>query len=432
MILHLINKQLFLIIVFVITILSNFAQTIYTTSFSAGHGWTLNNYNNLNTTVEGDSPNPFYVSDVESGKGVGNRGGTLCGNSTLHVGSITLGDMGAAYDGGGCTNLGFGPCASCFTNGLYCVTTDRSAISPNVNTTGFSVMTLQFSYIHSGTALLDNAEVIYSIDGGTTWTLLTNLPKTTCCLGLASCILGCVNVACSGSTQGKWTLFSNTLPISCNNITNLRVGIRWYNDDVSTSATDPSVAIDDVLIYSGVLPIEYSFLHSKASANGVDLSWQTYNEKNNKGFDIERSNDALHFIKVLDVNAKGPNYYSVTDESANLNTLYYYRFKQKDFNGDFKYSNTTSILINDDDVLKVYPNPATNQLNFLIKLKNILTYKIEIYNAHGKTIYTSTQTKSTENNDEFTLNTSLYTNGIYGYTFTIGTKTIMGKFIIQN
>lgn len=137
-------------------------QTAYSTSFNAGHGWSLNVFNNLNTNAanEGTLPNIWYVSDQESNKGVGNRGGGNCGNVTLHIGSTSVGDLGAAYDAGGCTNFGFGPCASCVGNGLYCVVSDRSAESPIISTTTFTSLNLSFVYIHWATALLDNAEII--------------------------------------------------------------------------------------------------------------------------------------------------------------------------------------------------------------------------------------------------------------------------------
>ena len=120
----------FLFLIFAFSINFSFSQTIYSTGFSAGYGWTINSYNNLNLAVEGGSPNSFYVSDNESGKTIGDKGGANCGNPTLHVGNTNIGDAGAAYDGGGCTTFGLGPCAMCAANGFYCVTTDRSAVSP--------------------------------------------------------------------------------------------------------------------------------------------------------------------------------------------------------------------------------------------------------------------------------------------------------------
>lgn len=421
----------FLFLIFVFSNNFAFSQIFYSTGFSAGHGWTINAYNNLNITVEGDSPNPFYVSDNESGKAIGDRGGANCGNPTLHIGSTTIGDAGAAYDAGGCTNFGFGPCAMCLTNGFYCVTTDRSAVSPVVNTTGYTGITLQFGYIHTGTALLDNAQVIYSVDGGITWTLLGNLPKSTCCSGAASCATGCTAAGCTGSNQGKWTLYSSVLPVACENIPNLRVGFRWYNDDVSTAGKDPSVAVDDIVLYVGTLPIEYSYLQSRPSIEGVNLSWQTFSEKNNLGFDIERSTNATDFKKVFEVQAKGPNVYSVIDPTAEINTLYYYRFKQKDINGQYKYSNVTSTEIRADDIVKVYPNPAADKINFIIDHENEVSYKIEIFNAFGKIIYSAEISGDELKNEMITINTNSYESGIYFYNCVIGSKTISGKFILR-
>ncbi len=416
---------------FILNAASGFSQTIYSTGFSAGHGWSLNVFNNLNTTVEGTTPNIFYVSDKESGKAVGDRGGANCGNPTLHVGSTSIGDNGAAYDAGGCTNFGFGPCASCVANGLYCVTSDRSAISPAINTTGYTGITLQFSFIHFATALLDNAQIIYSVDGGVTWLLLTNLPKSTCCSGAASCLTGCTANACTATHQGKWTLYSSVLPVACENIPNLKIGLRWYNDDISTAGKDPSVAIDDLILFVGTLPVEHSYLRSVSSLEGINLYWQTFSEKNNAGFDIERSTDNLNYTKILDVKAKGPDIYSVTDVSAGMHTVYYYRFKQKDLNGQFKYSNITSAEIMSDEFIKLYPNPANNEINFLVDHKNETGYSIEIFNTLGKRVYFTDIKGELLKNEVITINTSLFNNGIYFYNCSFGSRTIPGKFMIQ-
>lgn len=321
-----------------------FTQTAYSTSFNAGHGWSLNAYTNLNVTVEGDSPNKWYVSDKESNKGVGNRGGANCGNVTLHVGSTTIGDAGAAFDAGGCTNLGFGPCASCVGNGLYCVTTDRSATSPLISTLTYSALNLSFVYIHWGTALLDNGEIIYSVDGGTTWIKLADVPKSGCCSGGASCLTGCTNNAtCTGSHQGKWQSYTAAMPAAALGISTLKLGFRWFNDDVSTSGRDPSIAVDDVTLFDPVLPIRLAGFNCSSNADNISLNWETYSEINFEKFIIERSTDALGFGNIGEVfsDQSQPNSlhsYSYIDRDVQRDETYYYRLKCVDKDGSFRYS----------------------------------------------------------------------------------------------
>ncbi|MES2130758.1 MAG: T9SS type A sorting domain-containing protein [Bacteroidota bacterium] len=412
------------------------SQTVYTTSFNAGHGWTLNTFTNLNTGIEGDSPNIWYVSDKESNKGVGNRGGANCGNVTLHVGSTTIGDGGAAYDAGGCTNLGFGPCASCVTNGLYCVKTDRSAISPAINTTGQTGLTLSFLYIHWGTALLDNGEIIYSVDGGITWATLGVVPKSGCCSGTASCAAGCTNNAtCTGSHQGKWTLYSSMLPVSCENISNLMLGFRWYNDDVSTSAKDPSIAVDDVTITTSVLPVEASLLQSYINPDNIGLKWLTFSEHHNKGFIIERSEDGLNFEPIGFVtgkNSTAEQSYSFNDFNAKQGSVYYYRYQQEDDHTKKSlYSNIVSGELIDEDHFKIYPNPANDNITVTFD-QTEHPVSIELSDLYGKTIRTYTMHDLKYTTPGYLIDAKDFSNGIYFYKVSGLNKPVTGKLIIQH
>ncbi len=321
------------------------AQIAYSTSFNAGHGWTLNSFNNLNTNAanEGTQPNIWYVSDKESNKGVGNRGGAMCGNPTLHIGSTTLGDQGASYDAGGCTNFGLGPCASCVPNGLYCVVSDRSAESPNISTLTYTALSLSFVYIHWATLLLDNAEIIYSINGGSSWLKLADVPKSGCCSGGASCFTGCTNNAsCTGTHQGKWQSYSAALPASCLGISNLKVGFRWYNDDVSTGAKDPSVAVDDISIFDPVLPIDIIDFNVESNYDDITIKWKAINRGNFDHFAIERSADGKVFSEITEITGNySENTYeefSFRDTEIENNVTYYYRLKCVDKNNSLKLS----------------------------------------------------------------------------------------------
>ncbi|MCP4441870.1 MAG: T9SS type A sorting domain-containing protein [Aureispira sp.] len=90
-------------------------------------------------------------------------------------------------------------------------------------------MTLNFNYIEGGEGTIDDALLIYSIDNGASWLTLSNPAKTALC-----------------GVQGLWTAYSIALPATCENITGLRVGFRWYNNDGGGS--DPSFAVDDINI----------------------------------------------------------------------------------------------------------------------------------------------------------------------------------------
>ena len=208
------------------------AQIFWVENFESGStsGLVVSSYSGPNgawtlavTGTEGAEPNPWYVSCAENGHAAGGCGtacttGPTVTGASLHIGSDigTFGDNGASYDAGGLCGL------------LACPQTDRRAESPTINCTGKININLAFNYIENGQGAIDDGSVYYSPDGGTTWSLLVNTPKTTLCGG-----------------QGLWAHYSIALPVSANNNPNVKIGFRWVNNDDGTG-TDPSFAVDSV------------------------------------------------------------------------------------------------------------------------------------------------------------------------------------------
>lgn len=169
-------------------------------------------------------PNTWYVSCAENGQaaGVCGAGCIGAGDESLHVGSVTLGDMGASYDAGGWCDAGL----SGF--GFFGTPTDKRIESPTINCTPYSNITLAFNYIENGDLAIDNATLWWF--NGTVWAQLFDLAKTTLCAG-----------------QGMWTAYSVVLPAAANNNPNVKIGFRWVNDD-DGAGTDPSFAVDDITL----------------------------------------------------------------------------------------------------------------------------------------------------------------------------------------
>lgn len=212
------KKLLLSSLAFVALISAVSAQTtVYSEDFSPGSTWTLNTV----TGAEGTYPNQWYISCQEDGQPAG-QCGTACAiaDNSLHVSANSLiGDLGAAYfEGLGCT-------------------TSRRASSGDINTTGFTGLTLSFDMIGNGGNPNDFTELFYSTNGGASWTSLASTLTSMCCGG----------VNCTGSLQGLWQNNTYSLPASCEGISNLRISFVWKNLDDGI-ATDPSFAVDDILI----------------------------------------------------------------------------------------------------------------------------------------------------------------------------------------
>lgn len=138
------------------------------------------------------------------------------------------------------------------------------------------------------------------------------------------------------------------------------------------------------------LPVELtSFELFSKRKNEVDLYWTTATEINNEYFVVERSLDAKTFVEVGRIKGSGNsntivNYY-FTDKELYAGR-FYYRLKQVDFDGKFKYSDVRSVRVKTDDDIYIYHNMDLNYaiVNF-IELPQTMP-DIFVANAMGQKI----------------------------------------------
>ena len=131
------------------------------------------------------------------------------------------------------------------------------------------------------------------------------------------------------------------------------------------------------------LPVTMKYFRGNAAENSTILEWETTAEINSSSFDIERSTDAVHFqtmaTQAAAGNSKADKYYSYQDYSLPAG-LYYYRLKQVDMDGSYEYSRIISLRINSQAVVKVFPNPVTEQLSIQSEIE---INSVEVINASG-------------------------------------------------
>jgi trimeric autotransporter adhesin len=146
------------------------------------------------------------------------------------------------------------------------------------------------------------------------------------------------------------------------------------------------------------------------------LTWTTANEINNKGFDIERSDDGkvfktIGFVKGYGTTTTTRNY-TFTDNEP-LSTTTYYRLRQVDFDGKAALSNVVSVVKSGGlKGLKVYPNPTSD--NYITidtpLLSNDDSAKpLEVINTVGQVIFT----QKNQSQDQFQLDISNWASGLY-------------------
>ncbi|MGX5857147.1 T9SS type A sorting domain-containing protein [Dyadobacter jiangsuensis] len=133
----------------------------------------------------------------------------------------------------------------------------------------------------------------------------------------------------------------------------------------SDGLTDESPATY-TLTWEGALPVTLVAFEAVPEENRVRLSWKTAEETNASHFDVERSQDAKTWTKIVETAATGDSRelssYSTTDE-APLAGISYYRLKTVDRDNTFAYSRTASVNLGSSGLgVRVYPNPASSVL----------------------------------------------------------------------
>ena len=145
-------------------------------------------------------------------------------------------------------------------------------------------------------------------------------------------------------------------------------------------------------ITCAVLPVELVAFTAAARDKEVALDWETATEINNDYFTVERSKDALHWEKVLEMPGMGTSYatqvYQALDKSP-YEGASYYRLKQTDYDGSFTYSEVKKVHldIEGSNEVFVYPNPAGDRVTVEGRHGAFKTW--QLYNLQGVEVRSS-------------------------------------------
>ncbi|MBL7736435.1 MAG: T9SS type A sorting domain-containing protein [Chitinophagaceae bacterium] len=177
-----------------------------------------------------------------------------------------------------------------------------------------------------------------------------------------------------------------------------------------------------------ILPAESLNLTGKAKNNNNILKWRTLPDDGNTNFVIEKSKDGIRWTTIAsvhggDIGAKGE--FSYIDANP-YEEISYYRLKQLDLSGKFKYSPAISIRSRQEDLpdLTIYPNPSTGKFNLLSDIKIETIYTVEVYNAVGRKVYSKDEGARV-------IDLSDLQDGVYTIRFNTVAGIIMKRIIIK-
>ena len=222
-----------------------------------------------------------------------------------------------------------------------------------------------------------------------------------------------------------------TLPTDNLNQSNSQIITPTVTDNSSTTGT---------IVYTGdftgfstfrlvesttLLPVLLSDLKATLVREDGILTWRTAQEVNNKGFEILKSYDGVHFDKIDFVVGKGTttnaNKYTFADKYIKPNVIIYYRLRQVDFDGKSVESNTVAVKLSKGTsyLSFIRPNPAHDVVNVNFA-SQVTTGHISLFDAAGQVLIAK---KITHASFQVPLEIKQLPAGIYFIEVSDGEKT---------
>ncbi len=135
------------------------------------------------------------------------------------------------------------------------------------------------------------------------------------------------------------------------------------------------------------LPVELISFDAVQNETAVDLKWETATEINNDYFILEKSGDGINFSLLDSMDGAGNSsslldyYYSDKNPMPGIS---YYRLNQVDNSGIKNNLKTISVNFEGLEIISTYPNPAENEVKFLINTSQDTYATYSIYDMKGQ------------------------------------------------
>ncbi len=164
-----------------------------------------------------------------------------------------------------------------------------------------------------------------------------------------------------------------------------------------------------------------SFDANLTASNSVNISWSTRQEYSTKYFEIERSRDGLHWQSLLSVSASGfsstPRSYCSQD-AAPLPGVNLYRLRIINVDGSYGYTPVTSLRLDVQGKISVYPNPSVSSINVSLPVAPAGSWAVSLVSLSGQVVL---QQQFSKQQTTASLPVSRYPAGNYTLEITTGT-----------
>jgi Secretion system C-terminal sorting domain len=157
--------------------------------------------------------------------------------------------------------------------------------------------------------------------------------------------------------------------------------IRSRNNPWSLTTVVPFVV-------GSITPVNWLYIRGEIKDKASLIEWATASEQNSLQFELEHSMDGRNFTPIATVPAAGNSNtqksYSAV-HTGPVRGINFYRIKQVDMDGSFRYSAIISLLKQGSGGMQVSPNPARNFFVLLLDGAAV-PVQLNLYNGSGQRV----------------------------------------------
>jgi hypothetical protein len=232
-----------------------------------------------------------------------------------------------------------------------------------------------------------------------------------------------------------WSAFASVINGgSVNNFTRY----LQYKANISTSDLSNTVVLQDFSVNCNfAFPVTLLDFKGRTFNRDINLEWSTASESNNKGFEVQRSANGSDWNTIGFVPGVGTSStlqkYHYEDRGLSP-SKYYYRLKQIDFDGKFKYSSVINFNLVEKagySLEQNYPNPFNNRTMISYSVPRATKVRLTIYDLQGRIMKVMEEGVKPAGKHTVELITGSMGKGIYYYKMDADEFSSTRKMIVQ-
>lgn len=205
----------------------------------------------------------------------------------------------------------------------------------------------------------------------------------------------------------------------------------------TTDGTPSLYLLDATIVFDYPLPVTLTNLKATPDAKNVAITWQTQSEQNNKGFEIQRSNNNVDWYNIGFVNgignSSGTTNYSFIDKEL-APGKYFYRLQQTDIDNRSKLSSTVMATLSGKGKTSLFqnsPNPVRTTTLIRFDLSDAQKVRLSLFDMAGREVQTLVNKVAEQGSHVITVNASALSKQFYIIKLQTETETIIKRMLVQ-